>query len=694
LLSEAITAVLARESIERAAEKAGLTDSDLRDSLGSFEGEIESETDEARKTFTAVYQRLRLAQRSARRLAFLLGPLLAVVALVVTLSLQAAQYWQSLALFAGGLFVGWLLGFLTAGSSVLLFDELSSTRLYLSDALQSAAALRVNRQIGDSLEASYSLKLYFVTTRGLAESYDHALDTTPEALVTRLRSLMRQMPTGAIGIAGPRGAGKTTLIRAFCFGRHRDSSKLPVFVSAPVDYEARDFILHLYGSLCRAIVGRTDTFGPKLRARRAERFRQVAILEIVGLIALAGAAMIVLGPHFEHTLHLSSWRISGVAIVAATIFTMIYLLPQLGSLSSFRTEGAATGMSPGIISEARERLERIRYLEEISSTWGAGLQASAASIQIQKGRTINEQEATLPELVEEFREFAATVAHRGKESGVVFGIDELDKIYSIEDAQRFMNDIKGIFGIPKCFFLVSVSEDALANFDRRGLPIRDAFDSSLDEIVVVRQLMLSETRRLLQARVIGVGEAFIALCHVLAGGLARDVIRVARQLTGMKSESREVLLSSAVRELCDSDFDAKRRATITAAAAHATKADVGPVLEWLNGAPFPSTLEGVLVARQTAPKMAATWSTAGNAAHEALGYLAEEFVAYSYFVATVKEIFMPLTEDALRSALTESSSVFDLLACSKQELAVHPALSRRATTCVRERWGLAVPAAD
>jgi hypothetical protein len=38
---------------------------------------------------------------------------------------------------------------------------------------------------------------------------------------------------------------------------------------------------------------------------------------------------------------------------------------------------------------------------------------------------------------------------------VRIGIEELDKIDSISDAYKFMNEIKVLFGIPGCFFLVS-----------------------------------------------------------------------------------------------------------------------------------------------------------------------------------------------------------------------------------------------
>jgi len=71
---------------------------------------------------------------------------------------------------------------------------------------------------------------------------------------------------------------------------------------------------------------------------------------------------------------------------------------------------------------------------------------------------------------------------------VVIGIDELDKIQSAEEAVQFVDDIKSIFGIPGCFFLISISDDALADFERRGLPFRNAFDSAFDEVIALNYL--------------------------------------------------------------------------------------------------------------------------------------------------------------------------------------------------------------
>jgi hypothetical protein len=120
----------------------------------------------------------------------------------------------------------------------------------------------------------------------------------------------------------------------------------------------------------------------------------------------------------------------------------------------------------------------------------------------------------LPEIVEMFRAFVAEAASLGP---VVIGIDELDKMSSEEHAASFLNDIKAIFGIDNCYFLISVSDDAVARFERRGIPVRDVFDSALDEILRLVPLSFRQASASLAERVVGLPIPFRALCYCLSG---------------------------------------------------------------------------------------------------------------------------------------------------------------------------------
>ena len=58
---------------------------------------------------------------------------------------------------------------------------------------------------------------------------------------------------------------------------------------------------------------------------------------------------------------------------------------------------------------------------------------------------------------------------------VRIGIDELDKLASGKDAEKFLTGIKILFPIRDCWILVTVSEDAAAQFAMRGMPDKSMF---------------------------------------------------------------------------------------------------------------------------------------------------------------------------------------------------------------------------
>jgi hypothetical protein len=124
---------------------------------------------------------------------------------------------------------------------------------------------------------------------------------------------------------------------------------------------------------------------------------------------------------------------------------------------------------------------------------------------------------------------------------MVIGIDELDKIVDSESAERFINEIKAVFGVPGCLYLVSMSEDALLEFEKKSLGFRSAFDSAFDDMIRVDTFSLEDTREMLLRRIAGIGDPFILLCYIFSGGLPRDVLRIARTLVEARTSGLATL---------------------------------------------------------------------------------------------------------------------------------------------------------
>ena len=375
----------------------------------------------------------------------------------------------------------------------------------LSKRLLGAARIWINEHPDLSREGNL---LQIRPSPGLAEVYNRIYQVPGEAS-KQLNDLMRQLSGGGtIGLAGPRGAGKTSLIREHVLDDHDESVArriISLLVPAPVEYQAADFVLLLLGRLSR---------------------------EYLAFRGLKEEGRAALGSWFKRLLR---W------------FRRV-LAHRPGQQRSPARDAQPHG---GLIAEAREYLRQIRAQQSYTKTAGATLSTpgNIAGASGQYATTSTELARTYPELVRTFVSFLGRVASElygpekledadgtgglGPEQPhgyVVIGIDELDKISGVEQAQRFVNELKAILGVPHCYYLISVSDDALAAYEMRGLPVRDAFDSAFDEVIHVRYLDLEGSRQLLKKRVIGMPDPFVFLCHCLSGGLPRDLIRAARHV--------------------------------------------------------------------------------------------------------------------------------------------------------------------
>ncbi|MFE5872821.1 hypothetical protein ACFQ6V_29775, partial [Streptomyces roseifaciens] len=130
-------------------------------------------------------------------------------------------------------------------------------------------------------------------------------------------------------------------------------------------------------------------------------------------------------------------------------------------------------------------------------------------------------------------------------------------IESPEEARTFLNEIKGVLQAPNAHFIISISEDAIAGFERRGIPYRDAFDSAFDDVLPVTYLSAQECRELLDERVVAIPPSFMALGYCLSGGLARDLGRVMYRMISTADRTDERTLTEVTRRIVHEEMSAK-----------------------------------------------------------------------------------------------------------------------------------------
>ncbi|WP_431905381.1 P-loop NTPase fold protein [Amycolatopsis thermoflava] len=519
----------------------------------------------------------------------------------------------------------------------------------------------------------------------------------------RLRTAVARSETGAIALAGHRGVGKTTAIRFVAGGVLGDPDRPPLAVvaSAPARYDARDFVLYLHALLCKEVITRTHGAGQPHRwatfarlaapVRRRERAVHVVRSLLAHLVAIA--VPVLLGawawgrPPLEFVTDppplfrdLTGWRI------AVLVLAGLVALAVVADLGAFAWR-AVRGLRPVRPADPRlrelravagQQLRRIRFLQTYTTGWSGKLTLPLKS---EAGWTRStqsaEQQLSYPEVVDEFRAFAEHAAEVLRSTGVtervVIAIDELDKIAEPEKAQELINDIKGVFDVPGCLFLVSVSDDAIVSFERRGIPARDAFDSAFSEMVRLDNFTPDDTRNWISRRVLGLPEQFVCLCHCLSGGLPRDLRRTVVELLDVPAGQP---LSAVVEVLVRRELDRKAHAFTGAARGIEPSPERSGLIADLVSIP---TVRGPGELRALATKIDSG---------DGLAALRTQAAAYLLFSATILEVF---TDDLTRDRLYGvPGGEPQLLALARQQMAFDPRVSMDLLASFRAARGLAV----
>ncbi|WP_286254901.1 NACHT domain-containing protein [Streptomyces graminofaciens] len=387
-------------------------------------------------------------------------------------------------------------------------------------------------------------------------SSDQFVDT---AAADEIAFHLRELESASIGVSGPRGAGKSSLMQRFCTpGPTSAADDLLVLVPAPTSYDPREFLIHLFAEVCRRIIGEEPTADGRPGADTA---RRTALGHRLGgfLILVAGFIVVLttlLWPHRTAatdviTGHAEALLLSGGALLIVAGLAWILTLPG-------RAERQAVAPADSAEASAAAHLRTLHYQLTLMRTRSAQFALPGGlGLQLADGQQVQhtQQILTYPELVARFRGFLDQVSLERRALGgrVVIGIDELDKLGSAQETERFLNDLKVVFGIRGCHFLVAVSEDALTAFGRHVLDVRTVFDSAFDRVVALNPLGLPQARELLELRGVRLPEPYLWLCQVLSGGLPRDLLRAVMSLAVERTVRNTADLRSLARKLIEED---------------------------------------------------------------------------------------------------------------------------------------------
>jgi hypothetical protein len=413
-------------------------------------------------------------------------------------------------------------------------------KIYVNKILPEVKLL-INKQLSPSYKTIFTLLSKNIEMKGY---FDPKYEIPTESK-EKLNRFLNRMSNGSIGIAGPRGAGKSTLVSSFCIkwiDKFKDKEVLSVLTSAPVSYDPRDFLLHIFSLVCNQVIflNRNNKQNDIKLSYNSEKFNlfneEFLIRSLVGIVLLSISLFLFLKSNIlinfnELILKINNtyfYLISSIIFFYATIFAFFSPILKKKIYSLFKITTNVEETEDEIIREAKKNLQIIKFQRSFSSGWSSELSFPiGVKGGINSASTLAQNQLTLPEIVTAYRDFIGLISTKYK---IIIGIDELDKISSNDKAYIFLNEIKGIFNLKDCYYLISVSEDAMINFNKRGMPFRDAFDSSFDDIIYINYLSFESSKELIKRRIIGMPVPFMCLCYLMSGGLARDLIRVCRDL--------------------------------------------------------------------------------------------------------------------------------------------------------------------
>ncbi len=356
---------------------------------------------------------------------------------------------------------------------------------------------------------------------------------TPD--IRRLRELVINASTSAFAIAGPRGIGKSTLVRALA--SDRKLFDLATVVPAPVRYDPDALLRRIHSDLARAILKRygaedvlielQQSVDQRIRSRRL-RIARAALLAGFLLFILNMLQLPILGS-------IGSAGALGILLAFVAYITIVNLKT---------TRAAPDNARSAVVQNAVEALESLRWSTEATQTAKTSFTAAKILVGLEDtdSSTRKERDWSRPERIAELISFIRrhltltrqSMADQAEEYRVAIAVDELDKIPDPNEILDTINSLKDLFRIPGVHFLVSVSSDAMTRFALRGVVSRDAFDSSFDAVIELHRLTAEEAHKILSGRAIGFPASLSAVCHAWSGGLPRDLIRVARRCVELR----------------------------------------------------------------------------------------------------------------------------------------------------------------
>lgn len=512
-----------------------------------------------------------------------------------------------------------------------------------------------------------------------------------------LKGLLTQDYPVCISVVGPPGTGKTSLMSMACYGSlSPDRSRILGFIaSVPPSADSTEIARQLVLNLCTALLG--ERVGPRLRGV-SNGFTGKAVL-ISSVAAVAGSILLGLsakGIRINSQMGLG-WALvlAGVIGILSSFVARVGRFKGSGSLQRSAKDffrGGRASRPRKLYKRAAELADTLeaerRFETTITSGWTAGLTPLTG---LQFGSSGSVSKKLLPTPLSDLAQgFAQLVADVAAETPLLIGIDGLDKCGPGADIDQLLFELRPFLRTRGCRYLIALSE---------GTEPRSSFRSSpINAVVRCELLTFDDARSLVGHRVVGLPDAFAALCFTTSGGLPGDMLRTTRFVVDRTISQPNLSVGSACNAIVKEELRTLSEELRWAARTPLSWTHQQRLFDWAERLSSSSPkADDLLAVADEIRALAINQSSEASYTSSGLQRVTHRAAALSYFYVTLIDFFTDsLDAEALGRALAPNaaSASLDRLAEARRliELATCGA-AWMDVSAFRAEWGMLIPPA-
>lgn len=359
--------------------------------------------------------------------------------------------------------------------------------------------------------------------------------------IKRIENFIERTDGAVIGLTGVRGSGKSSVIeKIVANAKHKEYFTLTI--TSPTGYDEKEFFRMIFKRLCEEVIKRIEeTFGIRTtieKIAKREKTKYLVLYFLFGFIP--GGLFFLLFYGFFHP-EFRFFILTSSTTVQLLIF---YIITLPFALLAFRAskEYHRTKRNPkkvGLYILTQDILETLKYEKTISyqAEVKVGIISQVTSF-FKIGKELKTRPFTLPGLTSEYNDYVSKVIDTFGGKAIIC-IDELDKITDPEQVKKLLRGIKGALFQKNCYYIISISEDAVKSFKTRVSAERDMLESTFDEIIDLDRINLNIAEKIAK-KWLGYEDEeelspkvkmSIDMISVLSGGIPRELIRNLREVS-------------------------------------------------------------------------------------------------------------------------------------------------------------------